>query len=230
MSYNVLLVEDDDLSYELVKRNLSFFPEFVLEKRASSVSEAVDFVWNNTVDVVFLDIELPDGRGFDVIPYLPGNPAVIVLTGNEHYAFTAFENGVLDFLKKPVTPARFKVAIEKILNALKKNNTGNENEKPFLFVKSSLKHIKVNIHELMYAEAVNDYAKLHLTTGKNILINISLKELLQKLTTHQFIQVHRSYIVNLEHIELIDDDTIIMNGYQIPIGKTYKSEVSKFLK
>jgi DNA-binding LytR/AlgR family response regulator len=230
--YKVLLIEDDELSVALVERNLSFFSNFSLDYVAGSVADAINYLSNNHVQVVFLDIELPDGEGFSIIPYLTGNPAVIVLTGNERYAFTAFENGVLDFLKKPLTPARFKISIEKISTYLKQqtgNNT-SEIERPFLFVKSGHKHIKVNIHELMYAEAVNDYAKLHLITGKNILINISLKDLLQRLAKYQFNQVHRSYVVNMQHIELVDDDTIFMKEHQIPIGKTFKSEVSKLLK
>lgn len=135
------------------------------------------------------------------------------------------------FLKKPVTPARFKKSIEKINNHLNPaSKTLNETEKPFLFVKAGNKHVKVNIHELMYVEAVNDYAKLHLTTGKTVLINISLKEVLQRLLKYQFTQVHRSYAINMQHIELIDDNTIFIKEHQIPIGKTYKSTVSKLLK
>jgi len=82
----------------------------------------------------------------------------------------------------------------------------------------------------MYVEALNDYAKLHLTTGKTVLINISLKDVLQRLLKYQFTQVHRSYVVNMQHIELVDDDTIIIKEHQIPIGKTYKSIVSQLLK
>jgi len=99
VKHTVLLVEDDELSVALVERNFSFFPEYKLSHISSTVKDAVKYLSSNHADVVLLDIDLPDGEGFSVIPYLTGNPAVVVLTANEQYAFTAFENGVLDFLK-----------------------------------------------------------------------------------------------------------------------------------
>ena len=183
----------------------------------------------NTPDIIFLDIELPDGKGFDIIPFITGNPTVVVLTGDEGYAFTAFENGVFDFLKKPFTPARFRTCMERIEQSQSKRTTAIENDKAILFVKSGVKHVKVNLNELLFAEAVNDYAKLHLSTGKTLLINLSLKELLHKIQSLSFLQVHRSYIINMQQIDLVENDTINIKSNDIPIGKTFRNAFQKIL-
>ncbi len=225
--YSVLIVEDDEFSSAVLERNLSFFENVTIESISTNVKDAIEFLSLNSVDIIFLDIELPDGKGFDIIPFITGNPTVIVLTGDEGYAFSAFENGVFDFLKKPFTPARFKTCMDRIDQSKKKKEVINDS--PILFVKSGITHIKVNLNELLYVEAVNDYAKLFLQNGKNILINLSLKELLQKIQHHSFLQVHRSYVINMEQIELVENDSIHIKGFEIPIGKTYRQSFQKVL-
>jgi len=229
IKYSTLIVEDDEFSVALLERNLSFFENIMIEHTSSTVKDAIDFLSVNSPDIIFLDIELPDGKGFDIIPFITGNPTVVVLTGDEGYAFTAFENGVFDFLKKPFTPARFRTCMERIEHSQSKRATSVENDKAILFVKSGVKHVKVNLNELLFAEAVNDYAKLHLSNGKTLLINLSLKELLQKIQSLSFLQVHRSYIINMQQIDLVENDTINIKSNDIPIGKTFRGAFQKIL-
>lgn len=229
VKYSTLIVEDDEFSVALLERNLSFFDNIIIDHKSITVKDAIDYLSVNTPDIIFLDIELPDGKGFDIIPFITGNPTVVVLTGDAGYAFTAFENGVFDFLKKPFTPARFRTCMERIEQSQNKRSTQNENEKAILFVKSGVKHVKVNLNELIYAEAVNDYAKLHLQNGKTLLINLSLKELLHKIQSLSFLQVHRSYVINMQQIDLVENDTINMKGNDIPIGKTFRPAFQKLI-
>jgi len=231
MRFNVLLVEDDEIFVAFLKRNLSFYSTLHLVSVAGSVSEAVYFAQNNHIDVVFLDIQLPDGNGFDIIPHLHGKPAVVVITNHESYAFTAFEHGVLDFLKKTFMPKRFKACIDKVLDYLHNHVSTKPDGFTFLFVKSGLKHLKIDIRELVYTEAVNEYVRIYFVKTKPQLINASLKQLISKLQGYGFIQVHRSYLVNLQHIDYIDDGVVVLNNaVQIPIGRTFKNEVQKFLR
>jgi two-component system LytT family response regulator len=231
LKYNVLLIEDDEMSVALIKRNLSFYPAFSVFTVVNTIAEAIQFTQNNHVDVVFLDIQLPDGNGFDVIQHLYGKPAIIVVTSDESYAFTAFEHGVLDFLKKGIMPNRFKVCVDKIMTYLQNQIPPKAEESTFLFVKSGLKHLKIDIRELLYAEAENEYVRIFIEKNKSFLINISLKQLVNKLQGYHFIQVHRTYLVNLQHIDYVDDGMVILNNTkQIPIGKTFKNEVLKILK
>ena len=229
VKYSTLIVEDDEFSVALLERNLSFFEKIMIDHTSTTVKDAIDYLGTNNPDIIFLDVELPDGKGFDIIPFITGNPTVVVLTGDEGYAFTAFENGVFDFLKKPFTPARFRTCIERIEQSQSKRNASVETDKAILFVKSGVKHVKVNLNELLFAEAVNDYAKLHLSTGKTLLINLSLKELLQKIQSLSFLQVHRSYIINMQQIDLVENDTINIKSNDIPIGKTFRTAFQKIL-
>jgi len=227
--YTALIVEDDEFSKALLERNLLFFDSISIDHCSTNIKDAINYLAENTPDIIFLDIELPDGRGFDIIPFINGNPTIVVLTGDESYAFTAFENGVFDFLKKPFTPARFKTCMERIVQAQAKRNVPNETDNTILFVKSGIKHVKVNLKELIYAEAVNDYVKLYLHNNKPLLINLSLKELLQKIHNLSFYQVHRSYIINMQQIDLVENDVIHIKGNDIPIGKTFKPAFQKIL-
>jgi DNA-binding LytR/AlgR family response regulator len=228
MKSSVLLVEDDLLSAKLIERNLQNFPEFQLEHTAISLKDAIAYLDNHVPELVILDIELPDGKGFELMPYLTGNPKVVVLTGDESYAFTAFEHGAIDFLKKPVTPPRFKACLEKIMAFNK--NTPATSDKPFLFVKAGFKYVRVNIDEILYAEAVGDYVKLHLKGKKSVLVNISLRDLLSRIEKYSFAQVHRSYIISLAHIDSVDDEGVTMGEQIIPVGKTYKPFLNRLLQ
>jgi two-component system, LytTR family, response regulator len=227
--YSILIVEDDEFSVALLERNLSFFDTASINHVSTTVKDAIAFLSVNSPDIIFLDIELPDGKGFEIIPFISGNPTVVVLTGDEGYAFTAFENGVFDFLKKPFTPARFRTCMDRIEQTQSKRNILTENDNAILFVKSGVKHVKINLDELLYAEAVNDYAKLHLQNGKELLINLSLKELMQKIHGLTFLQVHRSFLINMQQIDLVENDTIKIKGSEIPIGKTYRPAFQKVL-
>ena len=227
--YSILIVEDDEFSVALLERNLSFFDTAIINHVSTTVKDAIAFLSANSPDIIFLDIELPDGKGFEIIPFITGNPTVVVLTGDEGYAFTAFENGVFDFLKKPFTPARFRTCMDRIEQSQSKRNILTENDNAILFVKSGVKHVKINLDELLYAEAVNDYAKLHLQNGKELLINLSLKELMLKIHGLTFLQVHRSFLINMQQIDLVENDTIKIKGSEIPIGKTFRPAFQKVL-
>jgi len=225
MRTEVLLVEDDLLSAKLIERNLLDFPQYELVHTASSLEAAKAFLADHRPGLILLDIVLPDGQGFELIPYLSPGTRVVVLTGDESYAFTAFENGAIDFLKKPVTPARFRSCIDKIGSL----TTAAAPQKPYLFVKAGYKHIRVDINDLLYAEADRDYVKLFMKGKVSVLVNITMKELIARLQPYSFVQVHRSFLVNIHHIESVEDEGISISGKSIPVGKTYKSNFQKSL-
>lgn len=233
MKKKVLIVDDDLLVTAMLTKLISLYPALVLAGHCRSFAEARQFFEKELVDIVLLDMELSDGYGFDLIPFISGEPAIIVITGNEDYAFTAFEIGAIDFLKKPILPNRFKKSIDKIFErAQPANSIPTEKEKPFLFIKSGVKIIKIEIEKLLYAEALRDYIKLVLVGNETHLVNLSLSELSRRLASFGFLQVHRSHVVGIRHIKQVQDDIIYLQegNTPIPIGKTYKSVIGELLK
>jgi DNA-binding LytR/AlgR family response regulator len=236
MKKKVLIVDDDQMVSAMLTKLISLYPMLELAGTCETCADAKAFFEKEVVDIVLLDIELSDGQGFDLIPFISGEPSIIVITGNEDYAFTAFEIGAIDFLKKPILPNRFKVSIDKILErtgANAKPAIPMDKEKPFLFIKSGVKIIKIEIDRLIYAEALRDYVKLVLTNNENHLVNLSLSELSKRLASYGFMQVHRSYAISIRHIKTVQDDQIFLQeggNTPIPIGKTYKSVISELLK
>lgn len=197
MKKKILIIDDDILVITLLTKLISLYPALELAGNCKSFNEAKQFFEREVVDIVLLDIELSDGYGFDLIPFISGDPAIIVITGNEDYAFTAFEIGAIDFLKKPILPNRFKKSIEKIFERVAPvaPTPPAAKEKPFLFIKTGAKIIKIEIDRLLYAEALRDYIKLVLTAHETHLVNLSLSELCRRLSGFGFLQVHRSYVV-----------------------------------
>lgn len=233
MKKKVLIVDDDQLTAVMLTKLISLYPALELVGHCRSFADARQFFERELVDIVLLDMELPDGYGFDLIPFISGEPAIIVITGNEDYAFTAFEIGAIDFLKKPILPNRFKKSIDKIFERVQPASTVPvEKEKPFLFIKSGVKIIKIEIEKLLYAEALRDYIKLVLDSNETHLVNLSLSELSRRLASFGFLQVHRSYVVGIRHIKQVQDDIIYLQAGNtpIPIGKTYKSVIGELLK
>lgn len=233
MKKKVLIVDDDLMTTSMLTKLISLYPTLELASHCESFAAAKQFFETELVDIVLLDMELDDGFGFDLIPFMSGEPAIIVITGNEDYAFTAFEIGAIDFLKKPILPNRFKKSIDKIFE--REQPAGvlpAEKEKPFLFIKSGVKIIKIEIEKLLYAEALRDYIKLVLDGNETHLVNLSLSELSRRLTSFGFLQVHRSYVVSIRHIKQVQDDIIYLQpgNTPIPIGKTYKSVIGDLLK
>lgn len=230
----ILIVDDDPLITAKLTRLIGLYPALELAGICGSCTESKLFFEKEIVDIVLLGIELADGHGFDLIPFISGEPSIIVITGNEDYAFAAFETGTIDFLKKPILPNRFKTSIDKIVKRADSTNKAMgsaERGKPFLFIKNGVKIIKIEIERLIYAEALRDYVKLVLTNNENRLVNLSLSELSKRLFSYGFIRVHRSYVVGISHIKQVQDDIIYLqhNRTPIPIGKNYKSVIAELL-
>ncbi len=235
MKKKVVIIDDDELIASVLKKLISLYPTLEFVGHCKSFSEAQQFFETEIVDIILLDVELADGKGFDLMPFISGEPSIIIITSNEDYAFTAFEIGAIDFLKKPILPARFKKTIDKIMERSEAVTNSEsiaipDRNKSFLFVKSGVKIIKIDISQLLYAEALRDYIKLVLVNKEAHLINLSLAELSKKLSNHGFIQIHRSYIISISQIKQVHDDTAYLPGAEIPIGKTYKSAINELLK
>lgn len=189
------------------------------------VAKALDFLNENTVDLLFLDVEMPGATGFDLLDKIAYKPKVILTTSKEEYAYNAYQYNVQDFLKKPFTYKRFLESMEKVADAeLPPANTGTGH----IFIKSENKLIRIKWEDILFIEAMGDYIRF-VTQDKKYISYNSIRNLEEKMDKKLFMKVHRSYIVNLLKIDDIRENDLFINGIEIPISKATRPEVLKRL-
>jgi DNA-binding LytR/AlgR family response regulator len=195
-----------------------YFPE---------VKSALEFLNKNTVDLLFLDVEMPGATGFELLDNIAYKPKVILTTSKEEYAYNAFQYNVADFLKKPFTYARFLEAVEKVSTP---QNTSPSSPAPgnHIFIKSDGKLVRLNNEDILFIESMGDYVKF-VTRDKKYVTYNSIKNLEEKINKDYFMKVHRSYIINLLKIDDIRENDLFINGIEIPISKTLRADVLKRL-
>ena len=218
MALHVLLVDDDAVSRNLLARLVDQHPNLELVEQCDNPLEALDVLQETDIDVMFLDIEMPEMSGLDLIRSMDRPPPVVLVSGNEQYAVEAFELEVIDYLVKPVTLPRFTKAVSR----LKRNETKPKQEDKPVFVKVDGRLVKLNLDSVRWIEAKGDYALIQ-TTDKSLITHTTLKALVEKLPADLFARVHRSFIVHLDHIDDIDDATLVIGTKTIPIGSSYRT-------
>ena len=194
----------------------------------ASAMEAYNLLQEQDVDLLLLDIEMPGMSGLDLTKHLgEKRPLIIFTTSKKDYAVEAFELNVADYIIKPVTPARFIQAIDKARELLQ---SGHEHvdlaNNEFIFIRDSNIVRRLKLEDILYAEAMGDYVKLH-TPQKFYAVHTTLKTVEERLPDDQFIRVHRSYIVALSKIDTIQDGAIIINGKPIPVADAYRATLNK---
>ncbi|MCB4809460.1 LytTR family DNA-binding domain-containing protein [Tamlana sp. 62-3] len=229
-----IIIDDEPLALELLEDFISKIEFLDLIASCSNGFEATNILRNNKVDLIFTDIEMPNFSGIDIIKSLDYNPHFIFTTAYSHYAVEGFNLNAIDYLVKPIPFHRFLKAAtraQSIINNEKQEPTVVNVEKPapeqdFIFVKSEYENLKVNINDIKYIEGLKDYIKIYTNKDKPILTLNSLKNFEEKLS-HNFIRVHKSYIVSLNHIHSVQRNRIIIDEKWIPIGVSYKTEFLK---
>lgn len=198
--------------------------------------EGQAFLKDHPVDVLFLDIEMPEMNGIDLLKSLASPPITVFTTAFRDYAFEGFELGVIDFLLKPISFSRFKVAVEKVRDflALKGEDAGLEpgsagtgkGAPEYVFVKSGVERIKLFFADVTHIQGLKDYAIIHTAKGK-IVVKGSVKYMLQLFPEGAFIRVHKSFIVAKDKIRRLERSRILIGDHQIPIGRNYKEDVER---
>lgn len=226
LKLDCLIVDDEPLAQEVLENYISRTPSLRLAGKCSNVIEATEFIKNHQIDVLFLDIQMPEVTGIEFIKTISRPPVVIFTTAHSNYALEGFDLNVQDYLLKPISYERFSKTVEKIENFFRLKNkevVSEENDANYMFVKSDQKLIKVFYDEIIFIEALADYVKIH-TPQKRIVTLQTMKNLEEKLPSAKFRRVHRSYIVGLEKIKAVSGNQIDTEIQAIPIGKNYKDE------
>ena len=229
-SLRCLVVDDDSLSVQVVLNCIANTPFLTAVGSYTNPIEAAENLRTAPVDLLFLDVEMPLLSGIELLGTLQHPPLVVLITSSKDYAVQAFEHAVVDYLVKPVSYARFLQASQKALDAYQQTALPTDTiEAPapdadFTFVKVDNKLVRVGFDEVYYVEALGDY--VHIVTGQSKLIVYStMKAVEEKFPTHRFVRVHRSFIVNINRIQAIEDNAVVVEGKHISIGQTYLRDV-----
>jgi len=226
-----IIIEDEIPAQKILKNYVSKLPHVELLGTFHAAIEANSFLNNNTADVVFLDINLPDISGIDFIKTIKNPPAIIMTTAYPDYAVSSFElDTIVDYLIKPFSFDRFLKAVNKAKDRIEKPASPSiENNQEILFLNVDKTLHKIVLQDILYLESDRNYITV-ITKNQKLSYIDSLKNWKAKLAEDQFIQVHKSYIINRTFVDKISGNEIYVQGNRIPIGRTYKQELLKQLK
>jgi DNA-binding LytR/AlgR family response regulator len=222
-----LIIDDEPLAQDVLQSHTSKIEDLVLVGTCKNAIEAAEFLKNNEVDLLFLDIQMPEVSGIDVFKSIKNPPLVIFTTAYPEFAVEGFELNAIDYLLKPVSFDRFEKAIEKAREYFKfKKGEGvdtTEIEDDFIYVKANQKLVKLSYDDILYVEAFADYVKIYIPE-KRIVTLQTMKNMEKKLPADRFSRVHRSFIIGMQHIKAFSSSEVEVNGQKIPIGKNYKDD------
>jgi DNA-binding LytR/AlgR family response regulator len=221
-----IVLEDEEPAQNLMRNYFNRIPELELVEVFDNAIEATDFLTENTIDLIFTDIEMPRLSGLDFIRMLSPKPYVIIITAYPNFALEGFELDAIDYLKKPVSFDRFKKSVEKVQRMYVNNVVEESPTEMAMYVKESGKMVKIEFNEVLYIEALADYVKI--ITDERIIITLSTLGNIEKLLPPKhFVRVHKSFIINTNKIKAIDSaNSLVMlnNKMEINLGRTYKSD------
>jgi DNA-binding LytR/AlgR family response regulator len=226
--YNCLVVDDERLAVELLEKYIEKIPFLELTTSCHSAMEAMSILRSESIDIMFLDIQMPNLTGIDFLKSLPSAPNTILTTAYSEYALESYELGVVDYLVKPIEFDRFFKAINKITNKntastqpIRAENTPSSD---YIFVKSDGKIIKIKLDKILFIEALQKYIRIH-TTTQRVTTLLSLSRIQEQLASPPFVRIHRSYIVNVNKIDSLEGNHLTIQKQQLPISKGQKEQL-----
>ena len=232
MSYTCLIVDDEQLARQLLKEFVSKIPNLELKGMCKNPLEAMDVLQSEHIDIMFLDIQMPELTGVEFIKTLQQKPAIIFTTAYSEYALEGYQLDVIDYLVKPFPLDRFIKATNKAIEYIdlkisaEKSSQGKGMDSNYVLLHADHKIYKVNLNDIQYIEGLKEYVS-YFTREKRIIVLQSLKSIEETLPSNKFIRVHRSYIVPIEKIKILDGNQVQIGDKLIPIGRSYKDDVLK---
>ncbi|MBR3981066.1 MAG: response regulator transcription factor [Bacteroidales bacterium] len=220
-----LIVDDEPLAREILGQYVSQSDELQLVGACKNANEVVELLQKESVDVLFLDIQMPGISGMALMKSLENPPLVVFTTAYDQYAVEGYEVSAVDYLLKPISPDRFKKAVEKVREMIqyKKSSSRDLN---YMFIRADYQDIKVMFDDILYVEGLKDYVKV-VTKEKRIITLTNIKGMLEKLPQDRFIRVHKSYIVAKDKVQTVKGTILTIDDKEIPIGLTFKDNFMK---
>jgi two-component system LytT family response regulator len=230
LKWNCVIIEDEPLARNLLVEYVKKVPTLLLIQAFPNPLAAMETLQREPVDILFLDVQMPELTGISLLKILKKKPMVVLTTAYSQYALEGYELDVADYLLKPITFERFLKAVDKVVQrlenmlpprALPATPSEPVAAQPFVFVKDGTKLVKVMLDEILYVEGLKDYVTIHTATQKIVSLQ-RMKALEEQLPADRFMRVHNSFIIALNAIDVITKNDVQIRGVSIPIGETYR--------
>jgi DNA-binding LytR/AlgR family response regulator len=231
MQLKCVAIDDEPLALELLKEYISRFPQLKLMHTFDDAISGVELLRNTRVDLLFIDINMPDITGIDLVRSLQEKPLIIFTTAHKQFAIEGFELDAVDYLLKPINFDRFTRAVHKAIDYFKYKNTASQEDNDSLFVHSEYKLVKIPLNDIEYIESLEDYIKIHIAGTKPVLTLMSMKKVLEKLPAEKFQRIHRSYIVSISRVKAIQNRKVqLSTAVELPISDSYVQFINNWKK
>ncbi|MCX2745331.1 response regulator [Mangrovivirga sp. M17] len=224
-----LIIDDEPFARSLLADYINKVPYLDLIGEYSTAIDAIEHINSKEIDLLFLDIQMPELTGVEFLKVIEHKPQVIFTTAFSEYALEGYELNVIDYLLKPFDFARFLKGCEKVKKALQPKLETKVESKDYIFLKDGNSLQKQYFRDIYYIKGLKDYVRV-LAKSKEHIVLYTFKELLNELPERHFIRIHNSYIVNVDHISAIEKNRVLINDQYIPIGRTFREEMNRILE
>lgn len=231
MSLKCVAIDDEPLALELIRSYIGRFSELELLQTFDDAISGAEFIRNTQVDLLFVDVNMPDITGLDLVRSLEEKPIIIFITAHKKFAIDGFELDAIDYLLKPISFERFSKAVGKAAEYAKYKNKDANESADNLFVYSEYRLIKIPLQDIEYIESLEDYIRIHLVNAKPVLTLMPLKKVLEKLPADKFKRIHRSYIVAVDKVNSILNRKVRLNSkVELPVSDSYAGFIKEWKK
>lgn len=223
-----MIVDDEPVAIRVLRQHLDKLSNYEIVRTDTNALQAFEYLGRNEVDLLLLDIEMPELGGLDLFRSLKNPPGLILVTAHRDYAVEGFEVNAIDYLMKPVSFSRLLEALQRFEFQHNVSNNGDPVSQDYLFVTVDRIKKKIDPEEIIYIEGLKDYVQIH-TAAEKIITRETMSDMERQLSGKLFLRIHRSYIINMDKIKTVSYDEISVGNDTLPVGRTYRNQVMRRL-
>jgi DNA-binding LytR/AlgR family response regulator len=229
MQIRCIAIDDEPLALQLIREYASRFPVLQLVQTFEDAISGAEFLRNAKIDLLFIDINMPDVNGIDLVRSLKEKPIIIFTTAHKKFAVEGFELDALDYLLKPIQFERFARTVNKAVEYYQYKKTPKNEQS--IFVRSEYRMVKVDLIDIEYIESLEDYIKIHLTNKEYVLTLMTMKAVLEKLPADKFKRIHRSYIVSIPKVKsILNRKVLLTSSSELPVSDSYIDFIAEWMR
>lgn len=230
MKINCVAIDDEPLALLVIEKLTGKFPMLNMLATFDDAISGAEFLNNHHADLLFIDINMPDVSGLDLVRSLTEKPMIIFVTAHKDFAIESYELDALDYLLKPISEERFDKAVNKAIEFYSYKHAKPNSDEDVLFVRAEYQLVKISLNDIEYIESMEDYCKIHLANAKPVMTLIALKTLAEKLPPGKFKRIHRSYIVSLNKVKSLVNKKVKLSTVELPVSNSYMPLITEWMK